>query len=152
LVDEFRAASPIAGNFAGWGWEWINTGFLMGGLWLLHKRVISWHIPAAFLGALALWSALGWSGGSSASLGSPLMHLFSGATMLGAFFIATDPVTASTTPRGRLIYAALIGTLVFVIRGFSDYPDAIAFAVLLGNLAVPLIDAFTIPRTFGHKP
>jgi electron transport complex, RnfABCDGE type, D subunit len=151
LVSEFRAASPLSGNFAALGWEWVNLGFLMGGAWLLYKRVIGWHIPAAFLGALALCSAFGWDGGSSSSLGSPLMHLFSGATMLGAFFIATDPVTASTTPRGRLIYGALIGTLVFVLRSFSDYPDGLAFAVLLGNLAVPLIDRYTVPRTFGHS-
>jgi electron transport complex protein RnfD len=149
-VKEFRASSPLAGSFAALGWEWVNVGFLMGGVFLLYKRVISWHIPVAFLGALSLCAAFGWSGGSSASLGSPVMHLFSGATMLGAFFIATDPVTAATTPRGRLIYGALIGTLVFVMRAFSDYPDGVAFAVLLGNLAAPLIDAYTRPRTFGH--
>ncbi|MDR2212050.1 MAG: RnfABCDGE type electron transport complex subunit D [Pseudomonadales bacterium] len=151
LVSEFRAASPLAGSFAALGAEWVNVGFLLGGLWLLYRRVISWHIPLAFLGALSVCAALGWAGGSSASLGSPLMHLFSGATMLGAFFIATDPVTAATTPRGRLLYGALIGLLVFVIRAFSIYPDGVAFAVLLGNLAAPLIDAFTEARTFGPK-
>jgi electron transport complex protein RnfD len=151
-VAEFRAAAPIAGSFAALGWEWVNVGFLMGGVFLLYKRVISWHIPVAFLGALALCAAFGWSGGSSASFGSPVMHLFSGATMLGAFFIATDPITAATSSRGRLIYGALIGMLVFIIRAFSDYPDGVAFAVLLGNLAAPLIDNFTQPRTFGHQP
>src|SRR5690606_3173208 len=99
LFSEFRANSALAGNFAAHGWEWINAGFAMGGVWLIYKRVISWHIPVAFLGALTLWTALGWSGGSSSGFGSPLMHLFSGATMLGAFFIITDPITASTTPR-----------------------------------------------------
>ncbi|HWK54637.1 MAG TPA: RnfABCDGE type electron transport complex subunit D, partial [Hyphomicrobiales bacterium] len=151
LVSEFLANSPAAGSFAARGWEWINAGFLLGGVWLLHKRLISWRIPVAFLGALSLWALLFWDGGSSSSEGSPLLHLGSGATMLGAFFIATDPVTASTTPRGRLIYGALIGSLVFIIRSWGSYPDGVAFAVLLGNLAVPLIDNYTRPRTFGHR-
>jgi electron transport complex protein RnfD len=145
-IHEFRASSPLAGDFAALGWEWANTGFLLGGVFLLQRRVIGWHIPVAFLGALSLCAALTWSGGSSASFGSPVMHLFSGATMLGAFFIATDPVTAATTPRGRLLYGALIGALVFVLRVFSHYPDGVAFAVLLGNLAAPSIDLYTQPR------
>jgi len=80
-----------------------------------------------------------------------LFHLFSGGAMLGAFFIATDPVTASTTPRGRLIYGACIGLLVFVIRSWGGYPDAVAFAVLLMNMAAPTIDYYTQPRVFGER-
>ena len=91
-----------------------------------------------------------YDGGSSASHGSPFLHLFGGATMLGAFFIATDPVSASTTPRGKLIYGALIGALIYIIRIWGNYPDAVAFAVLLGNFAAPLIDYYTQPRTYGH--
>jgi len=71
--------------------------------------------------------------------------------MLGAFFIATDPVTAATTPKGRLIYGALIGVLVFVIRSLGGYPDGVAFAVLLMNLAAPTIDHYSQPRTYGHQ-
>jgi electron transport complex protein RnfD len=82
---------------------------------------------------------------------SPLIGLFSGATMLGAFFIATDPVTASTTPKGRLIFGALIGLLVWLIRTYGGYPDGIAFAVLLANITVPLIDHYTQPRVYGHR-
>lgn len=152
LVSEFWQQSPVMGSWSGAGWEWINAGFLLGGLFLLYKRIITWHIPVAMLGALALLTALFHDGGSSQSHGSPLMHLFAGATMLGAFFIATDPVTAATTPRGRLIYGALIGTVIFVIRAFGSYPDGVAFAVLLGNFAAPLIDALTKPRRYGHQP
>jgi electron transport complex protein RnfD len=82
---------------------------------------------------------------------SPLFHLFGGATMLGAFFIATDPVTASTTPRGRLYYGAGIGVLVYIIRTWGGYPDGVAFAVLLMNIAAPTIDYYTQPRVFGHR-
>ena len=71
--------------------------------------------------------------------------------MLGAFFIATDPVSGPTTPRGKLIFAASIGVLTWVIRTSGGYPDGVAFAVLLMNLCVPLIDAYTQPRVFGHE-
>jgi electron transport complex protein RnfD len=81
---------------------------------------------------------------------SPVFQLFSGASMLGAFFIATDPVSASTTPRGRLIFGAGIGMLTFLIRTWGGYPDGMAFAVLLMNMAAPTIDHYTQPRVFGH--
>ena len=79
-----------------------------------------------------------------------LFHLLSGGALLGAFFIATDPVTAASTPLGKLIYAALAGFLTVVIRAFGGYPDGVAFAILLTNVAVPFIDAYTQPRVFGH--
>ena len=70
--------------------------------------------------------------------------------MLGAFFIATDPVSASTTPRGRLLFGAGVGVLTYVIRTWGGYPDGVAFAVLLMNMAAPTIDQYTQPRVFGH--
>jgi electron transport complex protein RnfD len=81
---------------------------------------------------------------------SPAFHLFSGATLLGAFFIATDPVSAAASPLGRLIFGGGIGLLTFAIRTWGGYPDGLAFAVLLMNAAVPLIDRYTRPRIFGH--
>ena len=71
--------------------------------------------------------------------------------MLGAFFIATDPVTAATTLKGRFLYGALIGLLTYTIRTWGGYPEGIAFAVILINMAVPLIDHYTQPRVYGHK-
>jgi len=70
--------------------------------------------------------------------------------MFAAFFIATDPVSAATTNKGRLIYGAIIGLLIYLIRTFGGFPDAVAFAVILLNMAVPLIDYYTQPRTYGH--
>ena len=84
-------------------------------------------------------------------MATPIFHLFTGGTMLAAFFIATDPVTASTTFKGRIIYAVLIGVFVVVIRTFGGYPDAIAFAVLLLNIATPTIDHYTKPKVYGEK-
>ena len=82
---------------------------------------------------------------------SSIFHLFNGSIIIGAFFIATDPVSASTTNKGRLIFGAAIGVWVYLIRSWGGYPDAIAFAVLMMNMAVPLIDYYTRPRTYGHK-
>ncbi|WP_347331262.1 electron transport complex subunit RsxD [Marinimicrobium locisalis] len=139
-----------AGMLAGAGWEWVNIGFLLGGLFLLYQRVFTWHAPVAMLATLALMSTLFYSGGSD-SLGSPIFHLLSGATLFGAFFIVTDPVSSAVSTRGRLVYGALIGLLLFVMRGWSNYPDAVAFAVLLANFAAPFIDYYTLPRTYGHQ-
>jgi electron transport complex protein RnfD len=139
----------LFGHFGARGWEWINLGYLFGGLWLLKSRTIQWQIPAATLAGL-FCMALGFYAFDPDNFASPAFQLFSGASMLGAFFIATDPVSASTTPRGRLIYGAGIGILTFLIRTWGGYPDGMAFAVLLMNMAAPTIDHYTQPRVFGH--
>lgn len=140
---------PIFGTLGGKGWEWVNAGFLAGGLWLLYKRIIAWHIPVAMLGSLTAISLLFYLY-DPGHYASPMFHLFSGAAMLGAFFIATDPVTAAASPSGRLLYGVGIGVLLYVIRVWGGYPDAVAFAVLLMNMTVPLIDDYFKPRVFGH--
>ncbi len=131
-------------------WEWINLWFLLGGLWLLQARVIQWQIPASMLGALA-GMALVFHLLDPGSYTSPAFQLFSGAAMLGAFFIATDPVSASTTPLGRLVYGAGIGIFIWIIRNWGGYPEGVAFAVLLMNMAAPTIDHYTQPRVFGKN-
>ncbi len=141
---------PIFGTLGGKGSEMVALGYLLGGLFLWQQRIITWHIPTAMLGALFAVSGVFWLVDADRYI-SPLFHLFTGAAMLGAFFIATDPVTGATTPRGKLIFGAGIGLLVFFIRTFGGYPDGVAFAVLLMNLCVPLIDAHTQPPIFGHK-
>ncbi|MGA6099237.1 RnfABCDGE type electron transport complex subunit D [Stutzerimonas marianensis] len=149
-IDELWA-NPAFGHFGGIGSEVVNLAFLAGGLFLLHKRLFSWHAPVGMLAALALMSLVFWNGSGSDSHGSPLFHLLSGATMLGAFFIVTDPVSGATSTRGRLIFGAGVGVLVYVIRAWGGYPDGVAFAVLLMNLCAPTIDYYTRPRTYGHR-
>ncbi|MFB6434670.1 MAG: electron transport complex subunit RsxD [Candidatus Malihini olakiniferum] len=134
---------------AGVGWQWVNLSYFLGGILLLVTKTIRWHIPISMLLTLMLCATLGGLL-TPEKAAQPLLHLFSGATMLGAFFIATDPVTASTTNKGRLLFGALIGFLVWLIRTYGGYPDGIAFAVLLANIMVPLIDYFTQPRVYGH--
>jgi electron transport complex protein RnfD len=130
-------------------WEWVSLGFLLGGAFLIWKKIFTWHIPVSLLTALLLCSSiLGWDSDSYVPL---TIHMLGGATILGAFFIATDPVTASTTHLGKIIYGAGIGILIYVIRTWGAYPDAVAFAVLLMNFAAPFIDQYTQPRTYGHK-
>lgn len=140
---------PIFGSFAGLGWMWVNIGFLLGGLYLLYRKTIQWMIPVSFLLTLTIASTIGWLVAPDAS-GTSLFELFSGATMFGAFFIATDPVTASTTFRGRLIFGAVVGLMVYLIRTLGGYPDGVAFGVLIANMAVPLIDHYTQPRVYGR--
>ncbi len=143
-------SGPVFGALGGKGWQWINLAYLAGGIWLLRRGVIQWHIPVAVLAGLFIMANPFYAADSD-SFASPIFHIFSGATMLGAFFIATDPVSAATTPRGRLYYGAGIGILIYIIRTWGGYPDAIAFSVLLMNMAVPTIDYYTRPRVFGHK-
>ena len=149
-VEQIMQYPIFSGMLAGAGWQWVNLAWLAGGVWLLTIKVIRWHIPVSFLVSLALCATLGWLFAPE-SLASPQIHMLSGATMLGAFFILTDPVTASTTNRGRLIFGALAGVLVWLIRSFGGYPDGVAFAVLLANITVPLIDYYTRPRVYGHR-
>lgn len=144
-------ASPAFGVLGGRGWELASLAFLAGGLWLCWTRTAAWQIPAGMLGALALTATVPWLV-DPLHHASPAVHLASGGALLGAFFIATDPVSASTTPRGRLLYGAGIGVLTYVIRAWGGYPDGIAFATLLMNIAAPTIDAYTRPRVFGHGP
>lgn len=140
---------PVFGYLGARGQEMVASMYLLGGLLLLNYRVISWHIPTAFLGAVVL-TASGLHLLDADRHAGALFHLAAGGTMLGAFFILTDPVTASATPRGKLIYAALAGFLTVVIRAFGGYPDGVAFSVLLMNMAVPFIDAHTQPKVFGQ--
>ena len=150
-MAELWAASDTLTLFAGKGWLWVNAAYLPGGLFLLYKKVFTWHAPVGMLAAITVMATLFWGGTGSGSNGSPLFHLFSGATMLGAFFIITDPVSSATSTRGRLISGALTGVLVYIIRVRGGYPDGVAFATLLLNMAAPAIDYYTQPRTYGHK-
>lgn len=150
-IAELWASNPAFGSIGGYGAEAVNLAFLAGGLFLLYKRVFTWHAPVGMLAALALMSLLFWNGAGSDSNGSPLFHLLTGATMLGAFFIVTDPVSGATSLHGRLLFGAGVGVLAYVIRAWGGYPDGVAFAVLLMNLAAPTIDYYTRPRTYGHR-
>lgn len=141
--------APLFGSLAGVGSQSVAVAYLLGGLYLWQQRIISWHLPVGFLAVIGLWAGLFWLVDPS-QYASPVFHMFAGASMLGAFFIITDPVSGPTTPRGKLWFAAGVASLTYFIRVFGGFPDGVAFAVLIMNICVPLIDAHTQPRVFGH--
>ena len=149
-VAQLLANQEIYGNFAGRGWEWVAAAYLLGGLWLWQRKLITWHAPFAFVAGFTLISGALWLY-NPAQFANPIFHLLSGGTMIGAFFIVTDPVSGCTTPRGKLIFGMSAGLLAYIIRVFGGYPDGVAFAVLLLNLCAPVIDLLTQPAIFGMK-
>jgi len=150
----------LAGAYDPWQQMWGHAAgslgetsallLVLGGLFLLYRQAITWHIPVALLGALTLLATLT-HGLDPARYPGALYHLLSGATLLGAFFIATDPVTSPVSPRGQLLFGAGCGALVFVIRTWAGYPEGMAFAVLLMNACTPLIDHYLRPRIYGRN-
>ncbi len=147
-LDDFKFRSSVTndeywtsaknGNWQ--AWMIVNGTFLISGLYLLYRRIGKWHAPVAMLVTLTILSTLSFDSGSSNGLGSPLFHLMSGATMLGAFFIVTDPVTSPDSTRGQIIFGIGVGVLTFIIRSFGGYPEGLAFAILLMNGVTPLIN------------
>ncbi len=148
-VSEIRNM-PIYGRLAGKGSEMVAIGFAIGGLYLLFTRIISWHLPLIYLGTLFAVAGI-FHLVDPAHYATPLFHWFSGAAMIGAFFIITDPITSPTTAKGKMIFAAGAGIFTYLIRVFGGFPDGMAFATLLMNICVPLIDAYTQPKVFGKK-
>ena len=148
-VSEIRA-NPLMGDFGGRGWEWIGNFLAIGGFWLMIRGIIRWHIPVGVGLGLLVPAGIMWliDPGNNPS---PGFHLFAGASILCAFFIATDPVSAATSPRGRLVFGIGIGVLIYCIRTWGSYADGVAFAVLIMNMAVPAIDYVTRPHIVGHS-
>lgn len=128
----------------GVAWSLLGLGWLAGGLWLLWRRIISWHAPVAML--LTLTACHGFAALFSSEALSLSTALLSGATLFGAFFIITDPVSGAATPRGRILFGVGVALITFAIRQFGSWPEGLAFAVLIMNGAVPLIDRLDTPR------
>jgi Na+-translocating ferredoxin:NAD+ oxidoreductase subunit D len=139
----------VLGLHAGSFGETSALLILAGGLFLLWRRIISWHIPVAVIGTLVALGTL-FHAVDPERYTSGLFHLVSGATFLGAFFIATDYVTSPVSKQGQLVYGFGIGLLTWVIRTFAGYPEGMAFAVLLMNALTPIIDHHLRPRAFGR--
>lgn len=148
-TEAFNSIASLKGSNLN-SWLLINCAYLLGGFMLLVLRVITWHTPIAVLSSLAVIAGAFYLIDPNHAA-TPWFHLTTGAAMFGAFFIATDPVTSCTSNRGKLVYGAGIGILIYVIRSWGGYPDGVAFGVLLMNFAAPLIDYYTQPRTYGHK-
>lgn len=140
-------------SFIGWTsgslGETSSLLLLGGGVWLLKKKVISWHIPLSLLTTVALLASLFMVLDSERYPG-PVFHLTSGALMLAAFFIATDYVTSPSSPSGQILFGAGCGLLIYVIRTWGAYPEGAGFSVLLMNALTPVIDHYVRPRIYGR--
>lgn len=122
---------------------------ILGGIFLLYKRIFTWHVPVAMLASVAILATLFHEINPERYAGAGF-HLFAGGMILGAFFIATDPVTSPNSSLGKLIFGAGLGGLDYVIRTWGGYPEGIAFSVMIMNAMTPLIDHYTRPRIYGH--
>ncbi|HHW21960.1 MAG TPA: RnfABCDGE type electron transport complex subunit D [Clostridiaceae bacterium] len=137
------------GNIGGSMGETSALALIIGGMYLLIRGVISWHIPVVYIGTAGL---LAWIlGPNGLFTGEPLFHILAGGLMIGAIFMATDYTTSPMTTRGMVIYAAGCGILTILFRLYTNMPEGVSYAILLMNVAVPLIDRFTKPARFGGK-
>ncbi|EPJ44892.1 MAG: electron transport complex protein RnfD [Osedax symbiont Rs1] len=147
-VEEVWQSSEVMANVG--AWYAVSLCYFVGGIFLIYRKIYTWHAPLTLLITLALISAIFFAIDPD-NYADPLIHLTTGATMLGAFFIVTDPVSSATSNRGKVVFAAGIAILVYIVRTWGNYPDALAFAVMLMNLCAPFIDQYTQPRSYGYK-
>ncbi|ALJ05895.1 Na+-transporting NADH:ubiquinone oxidoreductase subunit D [Pseudalgibacter alginicilyticus] len=130
--------------------EMSALALLIGGLYLIIRKVISWHIPITLLVTTAVFTGVFWLIDPE-HYANPIIHLLSGGIILGAFFMATDLVTSPMTKKGMIVFALGIGIITVLIRLFGAYPEGISFAILIMNAFVPLINKYFKPRRFGTK-
>ena len=130
--------------------EMSALALLLGGVYLIIRRVITWHIPVTVLVTMFAFTGIYWLIDPEMYV-SPMIHILSGGALLGAFFMATDLVTSPMTKKGMVIFAIGIGIITVVIRFYGAYPEGISFAILIMNAFVPLINSYFKPRRFGNK-
>jgi electron transport complex protein RnfD len=130
--------------------EMSALALIMGGVFLIGRKVISWHIPVTVLLTIGVMTGIFWWVDPE-HYANPLIHLLSGGAILGAFYMATDLVTSPVTKKGMVIFALGIGAITVVIRLFGSYPEGISFAILIMNAFVPLINSYFKPRRFGSR-
>lgn len=149
LAGHYAPLEALWGRRSGSLGETSALLILVGGVFLIARRIIGWHAPLAMLAGVAL-PALLMNLIAPDQYAGPLIHLLSGGVMLAAFFIATDPVTSPNTAAGQLLFGLGCGLLTYVIRTWGAYPEGVAFAVMLMNAATPLIDRYVKPRIYGR--
>lgn len=151
-VSEVDFVAMLGGHMNGSMGEIGSFALILGGLYLLWRRVISWHIPVAVLGTMALFALfLAIGDGGAALWQMPLFHILAGGALLGAIYMATDYSTSPMTHCGMLIYGVGIGLLTMIIRVWGAYPEGMSFAIFIMNAATPLINKYCRPKRFGTK-
>ncbi|NQU85847.1 MAG: RnfABCDGE type electron transport complex subunit D [Mariniphaga sp.] len=140
----------LLGNMGGSLGEVSAILLILGGIYMLFRKVITWHIPVAVLGSIALFSGILWIVDPDLYI-NPVFHILTGGAMLGAIFMATDMVTSPMTGKGQIIYGIGIGLITISIRTWGAYPEGISFAILLMNAVVPIINTYVKPKRFGGQ-
>ncbi|PRY96970.1 RnfABCDGE type electron transport complex subunit D [Marinilabilia salmonicolor] len=138
------------GNMGGSAGEVAGIALVLGGIYLLVRKIITWHIPVSVIGSIAVFTAILHFASPDAYAG-PLFHILTGGVLLGAFFMATDYVSSPMSKRGMLLYGVGIGVITVLIRVYGSYPEGVSFAILIMNAFVPLIDRYMKPKRFGEK-
>jgi electron transport complex protein RnfD len=127
-----------------------GIALLLGGIYLIIRKVIKWHIPVYTLLSIFVTAGIFWLADPSTYM-NPLFHVLAGGAILGAFYMATDLVTSPMTIKGMIVFAVGIGLITMIIRLFGSYPEGISFAILIMNAFVPLINTYLKPRRFGTE-
>lgn len=139
----------LIGNMAGSLGEISALALIIGGIFMLIRKIITWHIPVSVLVSAALFAGIFWLI-DPAKFADPIFHLLTGGLILGAFFMATDMVTSPMNPRAQIIFGAGIGILTILIRFWGAYPEGVSFAILIMNAVVPLLNRYVKPKRFGE--
>jgi electron transport complex protein RnfD len=150
LAEIPSPADMLLGDMNGSLGEVAAAALLLGFLWMLYKKIITWHIPVSVLGSVALFTAILWLIDPSKNA-SPVFHLLAGGVILGAVFMATDYVTSPMHPLAMIIYGCGIGILTVIIRVWGAYPEGVSFAILIMNAFVPLMNTYLKPKRFGEE-
>ena len=143
VPDNVDLMGAFMGQMGGSLGEMCGLAILLGGAYLLVRRIISWHIPVSIIATVALFS---WCAGIN-----PLVSILSGGVLLGAVFMATDYVTSPMTHKGMVLYGVMIGVITMIIRLWGAYPEGVSFAILIMNGFTPLINKYMRPRQFGER-
>jgi len=149
LIDNISYLDLFVGNHGGCIGEVCIAALLLGGIFLLWKRIITWHIPVSYIAATGLFCFI--FGAKTPFTGDWLFHILSGGLFLGAIFMATDYVTSPLTARGQLVFGTGCGLLTAIIRLWGGYPEGVSYSILIMNAAAPLIDRYTKTRVYGTK-
>lgn len=151
IAQDLPATSDmLLGNIGGSLGEISALMLILGGIYMLYKKVITWHIPVSVIASVGIIAAIFW-GFDPQSYVNPVYHLLTGGLMLGAIYMATDMVSSPMTPKGQIIYGVGIGVITISIRLFGAYPEGISFAILIMNAFTPLINTYVKPQRFGRN-
>lgn len=150
LTSSVDYADIFMGQIGGSLGEISALALIIGGLYMLFRKIITWHIPVSIIATIAIFTGILY-GADPTKYANPLFHILTGGVLLGAIFMATDMVTSPMTPKGMIIYGIGIGVITVLIRIWGSYPEGVSFAILIMNAVVPLINNWTKPKRFGEN-